>query len=241
MSNKKIFKKLYSKKINKDDNYKTILKSIERDNIKMKKNIVKWVSVPACLIIVICGVVFLNKDNNDIIYKPSDPIISGEKNYEIYINTVTGNGASGALKLDADIKRLDIKIEELVKLPNYSFLKELKLPDDLNKKTYSEIYVKENRDSEEYTVKNNYSFVYENTKCYKTIVLAFSDKYKPLRDYLFDIENAKISKINNTEIIIYQYENSYMTTFRYNDINFDIETTDITEQEFIDLLVSIIK
>ena len=72
-------------------------------------------------------------------------------------------------------------------------------------------------------------------------MIAFSNEYEPLRDYFFGDEGSKVSKINDFELTIYRYENSYMTTFKYNDINFDIETTDITEQEFIDLLVSIIK
>ena len=80
MSNKKIFKKLYSNKINKDYNYKIILKSIEKNNINMKKNIIKW-AIPVCLIIVICCIVLLNKNNNGIIYKPSGPIISDKENY----------------------------------------------------------------------------------------------------------------------------------------------------------------
>lgn len=235
MSNKKIFKKLYSEKINKDDNYKMILKSIERNNIKMKKNIVKWISVPACLIIVICGVVFLNKDNNDIIYKPSDPIISGEKNYEIYINSIESN--KGLAKFDADIQMTNYYM-----IPYFKFLSNLDIPDDFdNKEDFKAIYVKKDKNSKEYDVLNHYELWCRNTANNRRIMIAFSNEYEPLRDYFFGDESSKVSKINDFELTIYRYENSYMTTFKYNDINFDIETTDITEQEFIDLLVSIIK
>ena len=72
-------------------------------------------------------------------------------------------------------------------------------------------------------------------------MIAFSDKYEPLRDYFFDDKGSKISKINDIELKIYKYENSYMTSFTYNNINFDIETNDISEQEFINLILSIIK
>lgn len=235
MSNKKIFKKLYSEKINKDDNYKMILKSIERNNIKMKKNIVKWISVPACLIVVICGVVFLNKNNDDIIYKPSDPIISGEKKYEIYINSIESN--KGLARIDADIQMTNYYM-----IPYFEFLSNLDIPDDFdNKEDYKAIYVKKDRNSKDYDVLNNYELWCENTANNRRIMIAFSNEYEPLRDYFFGDEGSKVSKINDFELTIYRYENSYMTTFKYNDINFDIETTDITEQEFIDLLVSIIK
>lgn len=234
MSNKKIFKKLYSKKINKGDNYKTILKSIERDNIKMKKDIIKWISVPACLIIVICGVVFLNKDDN-IIYKPSDPIISGEKKYEIYINSVESN--KGLAKFDADVK-----IENGVSIPYFEFMSLWDFPDDFdNTEIWKTVWVKKDKNSKDYDILNHYERLAVNTKNNRKINISFSDEYEPLRDYFFGDEGSKVSKINGFELTIYKYENSYMTTFKYNDINFDIETTDITEQEFIDLLVSIIK
>lgn len=234
MSNKKIFKRLYSKKINKGDNYKTILKSIERDNIKMKKDMIKWISVPACLIIVICGVVFLNKDDN-IIYKPSDPIISGEKNYEIYINSVESN--KSLAKFDADIQTTNYYM-----IPYFEFLSNLDIPDDFgNKENYKAIYVKKDKNSKDYDILNHYELWCENNSNNRRIMIAFSDKYEPLRDYFFGDEGSKVSRINDFELTIYKYENSYMTTFTYNDINFDIETNDITEQEFIDLLVSIIK
>lgn len=43
------------------------------------------------------------------------------------------------------------------------------------------------------------------------------------------------------ELKIFKYNELYFTEFKYKDINFDIETTNITEQELTDLLLSIIK
>lgn len=235
MSNKKIFKELYSKKIGKNNNYKAILESIERNNMKKKNNILKWVFVPVCLIIVISGVLFLNKNDNDIIYKPSNPIINTEQNYEIYINSVE-SGQHGLSKFDADVKRVNYYM-----IPHFAFLTNLVIPDDFDSnEEYRAVYVKKDVKAEEYDVLNNYELWCRNTNNDRKIYIAFSKEFEPLRDYYFGGE-GKISKINNVELKIYKYNNSYMTTFDYNDINFDIETTDISEIELIDLLTSIIK
>ena len=50
-----------------------------------------------------------------------------------------------------------------------------------------------------------------------------------------------MSNINNLELKIFKYNELYFTKFNYKGINFDIETSNITEQELTDLLVSIIK
>ena len=59
------------------------------------------------------------------------------------------------------------------------------------------------------------------------------------------IFNIKLenSKINNTIVKILKEENNnnYYVLFTYNDYNFDIETTNITKQELLTLLLSILK
>ena len=232
MSNKKIFKELYSNKINKDYNYKIILKSIERDNIKMKKNIIKWAIIPVCLIIVVCGVVLLNKDNSGIIYKPSGPIISDEGNYEIYINN---SNSLGVLDIDAKLENVND-----ICIPYFDFLSNLDMPKDFDNLIMKAVYVKSDVNKEEYDILNSYNFTYLNTKNDRKIIISFSKDYIPIRDYYFK-DKTKTSIINNTEVIIIKYNYGYNATFTYNDINFDVETTDITEQEFIDFLISLIR
>lgn len=231
MSNKKIFKKLYSNKINKDYNYKIILKSIEKDNINMKKNIIKW-AIPVCLIIVICGIVLLNKNNNGIIYKPSGPNISDKGNYEIYINKAN---SLGILDIDAKLENVND-----IFIPYFDFLSNLDIPKDFDNLIMKALYVKSDVNKEEYDIINSYNFTYLNTKNNRKIIVAFSKDYIPLRDYYFK-DKTKASIINNTEVIIIKYKYGYNATFTYKDINYDIETTDITEKEFIDFLTSLIR
>ena len=237
MSNKKIFKEVYSKKINKDNNYKKIIECIERDSMKKNNKIVKWAFVPVCLLIIMCGVVII--DNYDKTFSSNDPIINKEKNYEIYINSIEKEYGLG--KADADIQRLDFEVNELANNQGYEFLKNIIIPKDLTDNTFNAIYVKETKESDNYSILNNYEFWYENSKNGRKIVLSFSNEYEPIRDYFFDDNGSKISKINDIELTIYKYKNSYMAKFKNNGINFDIETSNITESELIDLLTSIIK
>ena len=50
-----------------------------------------------------------------------------------------------------------------------------------------------------------------------------------------------MSKIGDVNVIISKYEKMYVATFKYKEINFDIETNGITEEELVNLLESIIK
>lgn len=60
-----------------------------------------------------------------------------------------------------------------------------------------------------------------------------------MRDYFFEFKGKK-SQIGNTELEIAQYNNKYMATFEFNNVDYDIETTDITENELLELLQSIL-
>lgn len=51
----------------------------------------------------------------------------------------------------------------------------------------------------------------------------------------------KSSIINGNSIKIMGEDKNYYAIFSYNNINFDIETTGISEEEFIQLIKSIVK
>ena len=234
MSNKETFKKMYSSKINQERTFNNILKEIEDKNMK-KNNVYKLALIPVCIILVVCGIVIINKEESTL--KPSTPIIDKESNYEIYINKIDSS-KTNLTKLDADIKRIYAEYKKIQEMPEFNFLKNLNIPEDLSDKSFSAIYTRKDKDSKDYNILHNYDFWFESND--RRIILAFSDKNKPLRDYHFE-EFGKISKINNQELTIYQYNTSYLTTFTYNGINFDIETNNLTESELINLLTSIIK
>ena len=114
------------------------------------------------------------------------------------------------------------------------------LPKDLTKENGYAIYTK-NSETGQYTDLNSYVYEYFNNSDKRKIRLAFSETEKPLKDYYFNTQNAKKSNINNYELVIFQYGNTFYTEFKYKEYNFDIETTNITKDELTSLLKSILK
>lgn len=234
MSNKDVFKELYSEYFNKEKNYHKIVDSIERDKTIMNKYL-KWSFVPICLIAIISGVLIFNnnKELKPNIYKPN---IETKDDVNIYINDVS-QMISGALKSDADVK-----IINNISIPYFEEIGNIVVPKDFdnNHNAYA-IYVKPDRNSDEYNILQSYVFNYSNTKNDRHIRVSFSKENKPIRDYYFSEEGSKISRINNIELKLFKYNESYFTEFNYKGINFDIETNSITEEELTNLLLSIIK
>ncbi len=74
MSNKDVFKKLYSKYLNKEKNYNKILENIERNKKGMNKYL-KWSFVPICLVAIIVGILFISSKNSNNLLNPASPYI----------------------------------------------------------------------------------------------------------------------------------------------------------------------
>lgn len=235
MTNKKKIKNAIEQDINPNSYYNEIIRTIEKGaKMKNKSNIWKWSFVPICLVVAISGILLINdnKELNPNIFKPN---IETKENFSIYVNDVS-KISQGVLRLDADIKITNIE--------NISYFKEIddiKMPSDFDNQEAHEIYVKSNRESNEYNILQSYVINYSNTKNDRYISVSFSKENKPIRDYYFSEEGSKRSRINNIELKIFKYNELYFTEFNYKDINFDIETINITEQELTDLLLSIIK
>lgn len=194
----------------------------------------------SCAMFAICvGIVItkvpLGQDKNTLLQaKVEKEDLSKEKlKAEIYINKgeILKDSA-----IDAEVRKLDAQ-ECMVDL---RFAIEAKLPSDFEE-NYSVvgIHVK-GEDSKKYDVLQNYEFRYKNKEETRTITLGvgFKDK-KPIRDcYFLDVE--KISKIGDVELKITQYEDSYLVIFSYKDVNYDIETNGITQDELVEFLTSLI-
>lgn len=138
--------------------------------------------------------------------------------------------------IDAQTRKVDAK-ECMVDL---RFAIEAKLPDDFEENfSVVGIHVK-GENPKKYDVLQNYEFRYKNKSETRTITLGlgFKDR-KPIRDYYF-ADVKKISKIGDVELKITQYKDSYLAIFSYKDINYDIETRGITQEELVEFLTSLI-
>lgn len=226
MSKKQIMKKVFDKEFNINAMRSQILEEMEKKEKMMK--VLKY-ALPLCVILIISGIlIWNNSDNKMLKFNTKDE----EKYSNIRINKIS---ALGAAMLDADVKtvlhdEIDISWLDL----NDS------LPSDLDEFDGYKILTRKDRVSA-YDILNCYVYEYYNEDSLRSIRIAFSDKNKPIRDYYFDIEKVKKSKINETELSIYQYEELFFTEFVYRGYNFDIETSNISLEELTSLLETIIK
>lgn len=225
------------KNIKEDIAISNIKEEISMNKIKNRKKL--YTILSSCAVIFICSMIVIHS-NILKLEKDGDEIGSiqeiKEENIKIHINKIK---KQGAMKLDADIQTRNLE-DSCMKAPYDIPFDKFKIPKDINGVDLSAVYIKEN-DSKEYNVLNNYiNYYHDSDGNDRNITIAFSNSHKPLRDYYFGEDNGKTSTIADVEMTIYQYEKLYMTAFTCNDINFDIETENITEKELVTLLKSIV-
>lgn len=228
---------------------KNIKEEIAVSNIRkefdMKKNqdkkIVYWISSAVAVFILTFGIFIGTKNiNNDS--NPSESLdIATKKDefsqIELHINKMD---YAMATDIDASLVRLDGEIEQIQGLDNkFKFINNIKVPNEYVLTDKYMIYTRKDTSAKDYDILHDYVFTYRKDEI-NTIIIAFSEIEKPLRDYFYLSKDVEISKIENTECKIYQYEDIYMATFKLNEIYFDIETNGITESELVELLQSII-
>lgn len=88
-------------------------------------------------------------------------------------------------------------------------------------------------------IPHDYIFGYK-TETGGDIKIAICAEEIPLRDCFYICENPKQSEINGTSVVILGSIDNFLVQFSWEDVNYDIETSNITLEELEHLLVSII-
>ena len=211
-----------------------------RKEFDMKANKNKkivYIITSACAVLVLCMGIIIGTNNGGLesIYQIALEKTNTLNQEESLTNELNINKLKSLamLSLDADIKI--IKLEDLPE--KFKFIENISLPEEYKLEESYTVYTRDNKEVDEYNILHDYVFNYakDNNK----IKIAFSELEEPLRDYFIE-GGDEISKIGDAEFIIYQSEEMYIVTFNYQNINFDIETTGITEDELVNLLQSII-
>ncbi|MEE1530957.1 MAG: hypothetical protein UGE22_02945 [Clostridia bacterium] len=201
--------------------------------MKVKLSYVLASSLVAIALLV--GIVAYNvpKSNNENVMPPTVQGI-----LELNINKAE---YQSMMTLDADIKEANTELNSEFE-KDFSFVKkDINAPKDLRDYGVNKVVMtRKDFSDKDYSIAHDYIWDYSNEAENRTIRIAFSKIGKPLRDYYLSSEE-KISKIENTDVIITQYEKLYLAEFKLNDVYFDIETAGITQKELVDLLVSLIK
>lgn len=233
MSNKETMKRIFENEFDIKKNYNQILNKIERKNYMKINKILQYSLVPICLLLVVGSIIlFNNKPNNILTTVNGNGIIINQRNYK-----------ENAYSLDADVKI--IKNDNILEM--YLINNQFDVPNGLALEDSYCIYVKDydgNSKEEyakikEYTKLSGCNLIYSNEG--KKIKIALAKGHIPLRDYFFEDDSLKISKINNVEVTIVKYKNNYWATFNKNDIYYDIETKDVNINELVNLITPLIK
>ena len=240
MSKNNNIKNILKERFDKNDNYNQILSKMERKNEMKKINWFKYSLVPICLMIIVGSIIFFAGDN-------TKTFIPDDVNNKNIININKAEEKIGGL-LNV---RLNVRAEDFKNFNDFAFISNIKVPADFNKFDKYIFYVQEACEESwekcqklPYNILRDYVLWYEKEayeSVHKRIRVSFSELGEPLRDYWIDSDNLNVSRINDTELIISSWSDMFIVEFKFNNLNFDIETSGITETELIQLLESILK
>ena len=230
MNNEDKLNKVITNDFDITNNYTSIRKKIERGN-KMNK-LFKYSLVPMAIVIAITSIFLLNKKNSTI-----NVLDSNVKNNDVIIVNSIDNNFDKA-KLDIDGRSEDITTDDLYKI--YPLLKDIVVPNDYNINRIIKCYLF-NDDTGKYDKLYGYNIIYSGGNNKYIDIFILIDTTKRLRCFSIDTDEMKSSTINGNSIKIMGENKYYYAIFSYNNINFDIETTGISEEEFIQLIKSMVK
>ena len=230
MNNEDKLNKVITNDFDITNNYTSIRKKMERGN-KMNK-IFKYSLVPMAIVITMTSVFLLNKRNST-----SNILDSNVKNNDVIIVNSIDNNFDNT-KLDIDGRSEDITTDDLYKI--YPLLKDIVVPNDYNINGIIKCYLF-NDDTGKYDKLYGYNIIYSGGNNKYIDIFILIDTTKRLRCFGIDTDEMKSSIINGNSIKIMGEDKYYYAIFSYDNINFDIETTGISEEEFIQLIKSIVK
>ncbi len=248
MTNRENMKKVIKNDFDKANNYKKIVEGMNEKRIRFNY---KYATIPITVIIIFILIIGISTKNNKV--KRFKKF--GGDDWSDGINTTTSSNTNHIDTSDSDSSSIEIneindiiknrgntKIVNNVNIPYLEILINLEIPNDFdNKEDYRAVYIKNDTKSlkEDYIL-NNYEFHYKNTKNEREIVASFSKDFTPISNYNFGVNN-KSSLVNGINVLLYKYEKTYIAKFQYMKYNFLVEGKNITQEEFMNFVSSIIK
>ena len=248
MTNRENMKKVIKNDFDKANNYKKIVEGMNEKRIRFNY---KYATIPITVIIIFILIIGISTKNNKV--KQFEKF--GGDDWSDGINTTTSSNTNHIDTSDSDSSSIEIneindiiknrgntKIVNNVNIPYLEILTNLEIPNDFdNKEDYRAVYIKNDTKSlkEDYIL-NNYEFHYKNTKNEREIVVSFSKDFTPISNYNFGV-NSKSSLVNGINVLLYKYEKTYIAKFQYMKYSFLVEGKNITQEEFMNFVSSIIK
>ena len=227
-----------------------------RECRKAKKPVwIKWGAMAACLCLVVVGAfVVPTLQGEHGVVDPQPSVTPGPSIVEPgKTNLLVVNEVENAMSTD-----IDVQLTHYNKLPYDVWMSVLEDFHKLIGITYEEFtekipnifeccnfYSLSTRGYKDANLENEYrlhDYVFEyQTESGGEAKIAICSAEEPLRDYFIKCDNPKQSEINGISVVIYGYQGTFMVEFSHENINYDIETSNITIEELEDLLVGIIE
>ena len=210
---------------------------------------VKWGAMAACLCLVVVGVLY--GEHSQVIQQPDNSPGTSVIRPDIgKANLIVVNEVENVMTADMDVQfshydslseaEREIMLKRFETATGFDYNDFLaKISDAYVYQSFYSVDVPADDTRTEY-VPHDYVFEYQAEKNGEVKIAICSDE-KPLRDYFIVYDNSKQSEINDISAVIYGYQGIYITEFSYKNINYEIETKNITLEELEDLLVDIIK
>ncbi len=114
-----------------------------------------------------------------------------------------------------------------------------KISDAYVSKSFYSVDIPSNDARIEY-VPHDYVFEYQ-TENGGEARIAICSAEEPLRDYFIKCDDKEQSEINGISVMIYGYQDIFIVEFSHENINYDIETNNITLEELEELLTAILE
>lgn len=241
MNNKQKIKDVFDTKINKDNIYNNIIK---KEKI-IYMNILKISLAPICIILIVMfvSISLPNKTKQEDIKEKGN---SGEINKE----DIKDNNSEKLSNEFADILGIceNFNISELIK--EEPLLAKIEFPEDVKEerclKNYKVADLSDRvviyKDSNNRMQRGDfigYELMFGNDSKDIDIFVSKTLDYK-LRCTMINLNEFSVYNILGIEFKMMRYSNKYIILFKCNDYYWDIETYNLTDQEVIDLIKSII-
>ena len=238
------------------DEQKVVAASMAMNTKKKSRPVwVKWGAMAACLCLVVVGAfVVPTLQGEHSVVDPQPSVTPGPSIVEPgKTNLLVVNEVESVMSTDMDVQLTHYNklpydvwisvLEEFHKLIGITYEEfTAKIPDIFERYNFYSLSTRGYKDTNlanEYRL-HDYVFEYQ-TESGGEAKIAICSTEEPLRDCFIVCDTPKQSEINGVSTVIYGYQGTFMVQFSYENINYDIETSNITIEELEDLLVGIIE
>lgn len=219
----------------------------------------KWAAAAACFCLIAAAFIALGLQNNpgklntQLSANPSvgveDPDNHESTTQPKSKNVLLVNAVDGIVSADMDVQFTHYP--DPAEAGNDDVLKQFeaaigfsygdftaKIPDVFVKKSFYSVDSHGYATGTEY-IPHDYVFGYQ-TENGGDIKIAICAEEEPLRDCFIMCDNPNRSEINGNSVVILGYQDYFLVRFSWENVNYDIETSNITLEELEHLLVGIL-